>query len=302
MTFEQLLYVVELARNNSLGETADILHVSKSGLSTAVSNLEEELGLPLFERNHDGTTLTDNGKLLIPNIEAILNQQTDLRKNALQLSNHNFQRIDIEYSNTMINSIISKYVELFSRNSHEDASLNINCDATSDIISKVENLSIDAGLILINNQNLQDLSNLKFDVIHTSRVKLVVSKQNPISKLNEIHLEDLKKQTFAKFTDKYNSQIFDQLQYLCGPLNEVLQSDDGSIIFEAIKKMNLVCLARDWQGRNSSRFDMTDLKYMNIGNLVNDEFSVGWITSPEKNLSTLTNEFMNSVSEDIRSN
>ncbi len=45
MTFEQLLYVEVLSHHSSLQKAADVLHITKPGLSSAVSDLEDELGL-----------------------------------------------------------------------------------------------------------------------------------------------------------------------------------------------------------------------------------------------------------------
>lgn len=58
MNYEQLLYVTELANHQTLQETADFLHISKSGLSQSISQLESELGVQLFKRSHHGTVLT----------------------------------------------------------------------------------------------------------------------------------------------------------------------------------------------------------------------------------------------------
>lgn len=60
MTFEQLLYVYELAKHESLQQTSLLLHISKSALSQSISQLEKELGIPLFERTHSGVSQQDS--------------------------------------------------------------------------------------------------------------------------------------------------------------------------------------------------------------------------------------------------
>ena len=54
MTLEQLLYADMLAHCSSLQEAADRLHITKSALSTAISQLEDELGVRIFERTSRG--------------------------------------------------------------------------------------------------------------------------------------------------------------------------------------------------------------------------------------------------------
>ena len=51
MTLTELRYVVTLARERHFGRAAERCHVSQPTLSVAVRKLEEELGVPLFERS-----------------------------------------------------------------------------------------------------------------------------------------------------------------------------------------------------------------------------------------------------------
>ena len=62
MTFEQLLYAEVLSHYTSLQKAADALHISKSGLSMAIGQLEAELGVKLFERSKRGCTVTEEGE------------------------------------------------------------------------------------------------------------------------------------------------------------------------------------------------------------------------------------------------
>ena len=47
MTFQQLTYVVEISKCGSINKAAQKLFLSQSGISTAVRELEEELGKKL---------------------------------------------------------------------------------------------------------------------------------------------------------------------------------------------------------------------------------------------------------------
>ena len=50
MTFEQLLYAEVLSHHTSMQKAADMLHITKSGLSMAIGQLEEELGVKANEK------------------------------------------------------------------------------------------------------------------------------------------------------------------------------------------------------------------------------------------------------------
>ena len=47
MTFQQLIHVVEISKCGSINKAAHKLFLSQSGISTAIRELEEELGIEL---------------------------------------------------------------------------------------------------------------------------------------------------------------------------------------------------------------------------------------------------------------
>ena len=51
MTFQQLTYVVEVAKNGSINKAAKNLFLSQTALSSAIKALEKELGISIFERS-----------------------------------------------------------------------------------------------------------------------------------------------------------------------------------------------------------------------------------------------------------
>ena len=48
MRFEQLEYLIEISKQGSISSAAKKLHLSHQALSIAIKNLEEELGVLLF--------------------------------------------------------------------------------------------------------------------------------------------------------------------------------------------------------------------------------------------------------------
>lgn len=65
MNFEQLAYIVEVAKSGSLSHASEKLHISQSAISQAITNLEKELGVKIFNRSRLGATPTDIGNNII---------------------------------------------------------------------------------------------------------------------------------------------------------------------------------------------------------------------------------------------
>lgn len=76
MSLTSLRYFNEVVRTGSIREAAERLHVAPSAISRQMRNLEEELGLPLFERHARGVVPTSAGELYAQYArEALLDQE-----------------------------------------------------------------------------------------------------------------------------------------------------------------------------------------------------------------------------------
>ena len=62
MNVNQLKYVLEVAGSSSMREASTKLYVSQPALSASIRELEEELGILIFERTNKGISLTDEGR------------------------------------------------------------------------------------------------------------------------------------------------------------------------------------------------------------------------------------------------
>ncbi len=74
MTLTELRYVVTLARERHFGRAAERCHVSQPTLSVAVKKLEDELGIPLFERSKSSIRVTETGQQIIEQAQRVLDQ------------------------------------------------------------------------------------------------------------------------------------------------------------------------------------------------------------------------------------
>lgn len=76
---ENLLYLREIAKTNSINKAADSLYISKSALSTAIKNLENEFGVSLLNRSVHGVTLTQAGENVVEHAGLIFNIVDDMK-------------------------------------------------------------------------------------------------------------------------------------------------------------------------------------------------------------------------------
>ena len=68
MELSQLRYFIAVAKLGNMSKAAETLFVSQPNLSTSISRLEEEVGVPLFERRRGKIALNQNGELLLKSV------------------------------------------------------------------------------------------------------------------------------------------------------------------------------------------------------------------------------------------
>ena len=74
MTLQQLRYLIAISEHQSINAAAQSLYVSQSNLSTAMKELERELGITIFTRTNRGVVLTNDGSELLSYARQVVEQ------------------------------------------------------------------------------------------------------------------------------------------------------------------------------------------------------------------------------------
>jgi len=79
MRLEQLYHIVAIAQTGSISLAAERVYLSQPALSSSVSKLEMELGVPLFKRTHQGVHPTEIGEEVIQKAMLAIDLLEDIR-------------------------------------------------------------------------------------------------------------------------------------------------------------------------------------------------------------------------------
>ena len=78
MTLQQLNYIIAISESGSINRAAEKLYVSQPSLTSAIKELEKELGIVIFHRTGRGVTLTAEGADFLPYARQVYGQYLTL--------------------------------------------------------------------------------------------------------------------------------------------------------------------------------------------------------------------------------
>ena len=112
---EALTAFVEAVACGSFSAAARRLRKSQSTISTAISNLEADLGVALFDRATRHPTLTPQGKQVLSYVKAILAASNRLDELAISLSDETEARLTFVLSDTLHPDVLEDLLQQFDR-------------------------------------------------------------------------------------------------------------------------------------------------------------------------------------------
>jgi DNA-binding transcriptional LysR family regulator len=112
MDFLQLEYFLEVARRGNMSAVAAKYHVAQSSVSRSIGRLEEELGVPLFERQGRGIFLNDYGTAFYDRVERVFREMNDGQQELKQMRDAYAGRVSISTSSArQINRLMVQFLE-----------------------------------------------------------------------------------------------------------------------------------------------------------------------------------------------
>lgn len=96
MTLSQMRYFQEVCRSSNITKAAQALHVSQPSISSAIRDLEDELGVNLFQRVKMRLKLTQEGEYFLSKVDGIIDEIDTLIDDMRDFSGaHNKIRIGV---------------------------------------------------------------------------------------------------------------------------------------------------------------------------------------------------------------
>lgn len=189
MNFQQLKSVREAARRGfNLTEVANALFTSQPGVSRQIRELEEELGIDIFERNGKRLTgLTEPGKEVLHIVERLLLESENLQRAGETFSGKTTGTLSVAATHTQTRYFLPHAVQYF-RTAFPDVRIALQQSAPEHIAEWVMSGKADIGIATEGLSRFEGL--VSFPCYEWHHV-IVVPNDHPLLKAKSLTLEDL---------------------------------------------------------------------------------------------------------------
>ena len=189
MNLHQFRFVQEAARRGlNLTEAAKALHTSQPGVSKAIIELEEELGIDIFTRHGKRLKrITEPGQHVLDSIAVIMREVGNLKRIGEQYSAQDTGTLSIATTHTQARYVLPLPVAKL-REQYPKVNISLHQGAPDQVARMVIEETAEIGIATESLANYPELITLPcYEWEHV----LVVPRDHPLSKIERLTLEDI---------------------------------------------------------------------------------------------------------------
>ena len=216
MRLEHFHYIVEIARCKSMSKASKKLYITQPSLSTAIQNLEDELGFQIFKRSASGVALTDKGEQLLEIAENIVNQLERVKELA-DPDTDTVVHLNLAAVPVFCNALMIELIQSLKK-VQPLVSLNIlelrPCKILPTLISGSADLAIGTYSPSTKEQIFQEAAknNIIIEPVFDDKMYCFLHRNHPLARKSSVCMEDLENDIPAFFNDYVMMESYECFQ------------------------------------------------------------------------------------------
>ncbi|WP_422031618.1 LysR family transcriptional regulator [Roseovarius sp.] len=191
MNFRQLEAFRAIMIHGSATSAGEALHITQPAVSRLLSDLEQALGLQLFERSHRRLIPTAEARLLYEESETVFGGLDRLREAALSLRDLNRGRIrivtEVVYADGMMPRLIAEF-----QKAHPDIKIQFDTGPSASIVQWIELCWYDLGIVVLPAPQ----ANVQLQAYTSNEAVCAMPADHPLAQAEEVDLPALHGERF----------------------------------------------------------------------------------------------------------
>lgn len=294
MTLQQLKYSITIADSKSMNEAAKKLFMSQPSLSSAVKDLEEEIGTELFIRNNRGIVPTPAGLEFIGYARQVVEQYRLLEDRYVDKKEI---KKKFSVSSQHYTFAVKAFVELVKKIGMDEYECAVNETKTYDVIQDVKTFQSEIGILYLNDFNRQMLqkifreNELEFTELFSCKTYVYLWKGNPLAQKKLLTLEDLEEYPCLSFEQGSNNAFYFAEEVLSTyDYKRIIKANDRATLLNLMVGLNAYTLC---SGIICEELNGGD--YCAIPLNSDEEMMIGYISRKGVPLSTLGKMYLEEI-------
>ena len=212
MTLQQLKYAVTVAECGTISAAAEKLFISQPSLTTAIRELETEMGVTIFSRTNRGVIVSREGEEFLGYARQILSQAQLLQE---RFSGREQGEKRFAVSSQHFNFTVLAFSRLVQNFRGPRYSFHFRETTTYEVLEDVSQLRSEVGILALNEDNERFLRRmfgklgLEFTELKRVQAELFVSAEHPLAGRRFVTVEDVSPYPCITFEQgEHNGQFF----------------------------------------------------------------------------------------------
>ncbi len=302
MTLQQVLYALTIQECGSMNKAAEKLYIVQPTLTSAIQELENEVGITIFMRTNKGVIVTPEGSEFLDDIRGFYRQYDIVMQ---KYSGEGTYKRKFGVSTQHYTFAVRAFVDMAKRYDMNEFDFALRETTTMDIIKDVSSLKSEIGILYINELNRKAMDklltehSLEFHSLIKCRAFVYLWKDHPLANMESIGMEDLAEYPCMFFEQGDNSEFLAEEILSENFYPKTLRVTDRSTMLNLIKALNgyTLCSGIIYGDYNGDGYIV--VPFRGDEENPNSVMDIGYITKKNAVRSKLGYEYLEEISKSL---
>lgn len=274
MKLQQLRYVVKVAECGSITEASRRLFVSQPSITASIRDLENEMGVHIFERTNKGVIVSEEGETFLGYARQVLDQ-ADLLEGKYKGTSEQVPHFSVSCQHYSF--AVNAFVDVIREFDAARYDFTLREEQTHEIIEDVAHMKSELGILYLSEHNREVIermlaaNELVFEGLFCAASHVFVCADHPLADHASVTLEDLEDYPFLSYEQgSYNSFYYSEELTSTFERRKNIRVRDRATLFNLVMGLNgyTVCsgvISHELNGPGIISIPLDVDEYMEIG-------------------------------------
>ena len=298
MTLQQVLYALTIQECGSMNKAAEKLYIVQPTLTSAIQELENEVGITIFMRTNKGVIVTPEGEEFLNDIRGFYRQYDIVMQ---KYSGEGNYKRKFGVSTQHYTFAVRAFVDMAKQYDMNDFDFALRETTIMDIINDVSSLKSEVGILYINERNKRAMNKLfvehglEFHTLIKCRAFVYLWKDHPLASQDSISIEDLQEYPCMFFEQRDQNEFLAEEILSENFYPKTLRVTDRSTMLNLIRALNgyTLCSGIIWGDLNGDGYIV--VPYRGDEENPNSVMEIGYVTKKNSVMSKMGEQFIEEI-------